>query len=319
MSDDPPICPKCNSALVEGCNGRGIIDRVDERCPLHMGTPTDELCEQCHGSGWLLSYKKPCPNMRRKHMEQHLGLELAKVMGVRASPLYDYQAGIDLTNKNIHIHGCPWRNLLPHLKLVVVSKGLNFSHRVYDDERIKNVFVGNENYRNRPLSTRDVLPNFNSVDDLVSTCFDLVIIRLGLLGYKNQAAAGALKEALLFREKHNKPTWLVEDPDCNWTHSNDGDVAFYVEDHFDKVHISPTADPGTKALHELSEHIGFDEEEGLTEPANFTQEAPTHDEDHENPADFGNEEEGTGGGGGDAHEMMNDPMMDDAPKKKGRY
>lgn len=320
MSEDPPICPKCDKTPIPGCR-QGSIGLAERRCPIHMGTPTEEICEQCHGSGWLLENKRMCPNFFSKQIKRHLGPELAKVKGVLTSPLYDRKAGVDLTGKNIRIQGCPWRNLLPHLRWALTCKGLTFSHRVYDDERIKNVFVGAEDFRARPASIRHSIPTFNSVDDLMSTSFDLVIIKLGYLGYKNQAAAGALKEALLFREKNDKPTWIVEEPNRDWTHSCDGDVAFYIDDNFNTISIKPTADPGTEALHDHHNDIGFDDDDVLDEPAAFTQEAPTH-ETTDGAIDFGDDEEEeeidySGGSGID--DMMNDPVMGDPTKKKGRY
>ena len=311
MSDDPPICPKCDKTPIPGCR-QGFIPREEDRCPLHGGNPTDEICEQCHGTGWLLEDMRMCPRFFSKQINKHLGPELSKVVGVEDGPLYDRKAGVDLTGKNLLIKGCPWRNLLPHLKWALACKGLQFFHRVYDDERIKNVFVGAEDFRARPVSTRQRIPTFNSVDDLMSTSFDLVIIKLGYLGYKNQAAAGALKEALLFREKHGKPTWLVVDPVRDWEHSRDADVVFYIDDNFNEIHIEPTADPQTKTLHDVSSDIGLDDD-GLEEPASHTYEPPTHAPLPSGDIPFGGEEEVEAN---DTDAMMNDPMMD-GPKKKG--
>jgi hypothetical protein len=117
------------------------------------------------------------------------------------------------------------------------------------DERIKNVFVGNESYKARSKSRRDEMTTFNSLSDLVGADYDFVIIQLGHLGYKNIAAAGALKEALMIRRTSQKPTWLIEEPDRPFSyecHSWSEDLQAYVDQHFEVVDLDREKDEAPK-------------------------------------------------------------------------
>ena len=80
----------------------------------------------------------------------------------------------------------------------------------------------------------------NSIGAIVGEAYDLVIIQLGLLGYKNVAAAGVLKEALMMRITQGKPTWLFETADRNitWLYSKDPEVEAYVDDNFEALDLT---------------------------------------------------------------------------------
>lgn len=218
MADE--ICPKCKMPLLPGCDGQGWIEIDDS---------TSQLCR----------------NFRGILTSQHLGPELWNVQQVLTSPLFQMETGkpptVDLTGKNLFLR-CPWPNLLPHLKWTLGCKGIKFRFVIITDQQIKNVYVGNEQYKARSVAQRDEVQTFNSLADLVAD-YDLVIIKLGYIGHSNRAAAGALKETLLIRAALNKPVWLIEDPRHTWLHSNDADVADYVEHRFKEVPIKP-ADPG---------------------------------------------------------------------------
>lgn len=214
---DERICPKCGMPPVPGCDGRGHI-------------PVDDMT------------MKLCRNLYAKALRQHLGKDLSRVQHVPSSPLLkrasDGTFVVDRTKDNLHIKGCTWSRLLPHLKLALGCKGLNFHFKILTDQQIKNVFVGNEHRQFRKPGQEF----YNSLGDLVGE-FDLVIIKLGYIGHKNVAAPGALKETLLIREASSLPTWVVEDPYRPWTHSCDPDVEYYIQDRFDVVTIKG-ADPG---------------------------------------------------------------------------
>jgi hypothetical protein len=101
------------------------------------------------------------------------------------------------------------------------------------DQQIKTVYLGNEHRKVKP----DDKEAYNSVSDLIGADFDLVIVKLGYLGYKNKAAPGALKEALLVRKDLSLPTWVIEDPQYPWTHSRDFDVEQFLDERYDTVVI----------------------------------------------------------------------------------
>lgn len=228
MADERPICPKCNAPMVPGCDGQGYI-----------------LVNRDVDEGFNSEHVQQCPNLYARQLKDHLGKELAKVQHVTSSPLLELgEPGVDLTGSNTLITNCPWRNLLPHIKWVLGRKGLLFAFCITTDERLKNVWVGNEQYKSLPTQTRESIPTFNSLTDLLGANQDLVIIKLGYIGQLNRAAPGLLKEALMIRESLHKPTWLVLDPDCPWTHSYNPDVAEYVKSNYKAIRIEPTADPG---------------------------------------------------------------------------
>jgi len=187
-----------------------------------------------------------CPNMKMRrqaeHIRSHLTPDLLTVKPVKASPLY-VPKGTDFTGKNLLIQGIPWSAFRSHLKYIVMWKvltGQGFTYKVVDDQRLKEVWLGTEAYKSRAPSAREQRETNNAIDDLVAETFDLVIIRLGLLGHKNSAAANVLREALMLRtERYNKPTWLFlsSDPEIRWQHSRDDAVDSYVEARFAAIEL----------------------------------------------------------------------------------
>lgn len=173
----------------------------------------------------------------------HLGPEFVGVKHVRNSPLFvtSDDGGpplVDRTKSNLFLKGF-YSEILRHMKWALALKGPSFHFQIITDERIKNVFVGAEAYRARPKDDRDDGAAYNSLPDLVNSP-QLLIIRLGQLGYKNVAAAGALKEALLIRAAGGLPTWLIESEEQAWTFSKDGDVSYYVDNNFEVMSFEGT-------------------------------------------------------------------------------
>lgn len=166
-----------------------------------------------------------CRNLFAKMLKSHLGEEISAVQHVSSSALYHRDGSVDRTNENLHLR-CTWEELIAHLKLVLSSKGLNFRYRIVTDEQIKTSFVSADAKRDDTVML-----------DLVGEIFKLVIIRVGFLGYKNKAAEGALKEALLIRRGLDLPTWLVEDPELPWQHSNGTEIQAYLADNFTEVSL----------------------------------------------------------------------------------
>jgi hypothetical protein len=229
-----------------------------------------------------------CKNFRAILIQKHLGPELASVDAIASSPLFQVERGkvatVDLTNKNLFLR-CPWPNLLPHLKLVLGCKWSCLRYVIITDQQIKNVYVGNEQYKNRAFAERDSRPILNSLSDLVAD-YDLVIIKLGYIGHQNRAAAGALKETLLIRAAQNKPVWLVEDPRHTWLYSHDADVADYIEHRFKVVPIEP-ANPGD-GYEDPEENLGMettDYEPREASPEPEPEEEASQDESDEEPVD----------------------------------
>lgn len=212
-----------------------------------MEAEVKDSCPECKGMKWKIIEDKarPCLCLQREMLEGFLNTSNADLAGarqIRRGPLYavDVQAGVtlDRTKDNLLIKA-PWLALRPHLRLALgyrhyLDPGFRFS--LVTDERVLNVYVGNEQYRSRKLKVRDDVDSFNGLRDLVEDP-PLVIVRLGFIGHKNVAAAGALKQALMIREVARRPTWIVYDPRYETPVSWGEEVAAYAREHFAVVVI----------------------------------------------------------------------------------
>lgn len=226
MTDD--VCSRCGYKPREGCvNGFVSIDDAKNSARL-------------------------CRNMAiRNHMEVakiRLGPEIFEAKKIMESPLFTPRAvtnskdppKVDLTKEHLHIQGITWKGLLPHLKLVFLCNS-QLKFKVVDDVRLKDVYLGGESAKNRSQRDKEAKENNNIIADIVGKEYDLVIVRLGHMGYKNIAAPGVLKEALMHRvETLGKATWLFEtsDPTITWKHSRDEDVAYYISQKFKVVELN---------------------------------------------------------------------------------
>ncbi len=209
-----------------------------------------KLCAKCNGTQVIMIDDltvEPCVCLRAKLFKQHLGAEIALAPTIVTSPLFQLGPegqlpSVDRTTENLFIKG-EWADILSHLKWALYCKGLKYRFRVVTDERIRTIFVGAEAYTARNKKQRDDMQTFNTLADLVGVEFELIVIRLGFLGHKNIAAAGAFKEALMLREVLCKPTWIVEVPSSifgpgHLTYSDD--VGDYIDNHFEVLTIKPS-------------------------------------------------------------------------------
>jgi hypothetical protein len=92
---------------------------------------------------------------------------------------------------------------------------------------------------------------YNCLSDFVGSQ-DLIILRLGYLGYPNKAAPGITKQALGIREVALKPTWIVEEPSSifgpgHYTYSED--LEEYIGQHFEVVDLRSSCASDTEAPH----------------------------------------------------------------------
>lgn len=233
MTQPADNCPICHEPVLAECGGQGH-------------TRTDELTV------------RPCNRIIARQIRAHLGTEISSVRFVRSPLFVENDKGevvTDLTTQNLWIK-TKWPGFLPHLKWTLGRKGNMFLFRIVTDLRIKSVFCGDEQYKSRPASMREDTQVYNNLEDLIGKDVDLAIIKLGYLGYKNKAAAGALKEALLLRDACLKPTWIIEDERAEhaWIHSRSPEVEDYVS-RFDEITIDPV--PGI---------TGSDEPKRVQEP-----------------------------------------------------
>src|SRR5574343_414299 len=210
------------------------------------------VCPQCNGSGWIPvddTSRRKCICAYAKELKAHLGTDIALAPTLAQSPLF-VPGGEDLTVEDLFIK-IDWATLLPHLQWALTFKtpAFKFCSDV-TDVRLLEVYLGKESYGARAKSVRDDVSTYNSLADIVGGQFDLVIIRLGKLGYPNKAMPGILKEALLLREALGKATWLVETPNSifgpgHFTYSPD--LHAYIRERYtviaiegEKRHLPPT-------------------------------------------------------------------------------
>jgi hypothetical protein len=262
------ICERCRFEMKDGCGGTGTVVKV----------VSDDSFEQ---------NVIVCPNFRRRqridNVKSRLTPEILKAPTILASPLFTpaKESGppeADHTKSNVYITGVTWNGFLPHLRLALTcccARDSAFTYKISDDRRVKEVFVGNEAFKNRTALERETKDINNAVADLVGKEFDLVILQLGHLRYKNIAAAPVLLEALMMRASLGKATWLFEssDPWWRWNMSKDPDIELYVDEHFSKLRLAGGDD---------SDHVGHlfnvddEKDDGKTEQPDWTR--PQEDE-----------------------------------------
>lgn len=201
-----------------------------------------KVCTECGGEGLIQVddlTTKMCRCAWARAMRAKLGPEIAGAPSLPkgvVSPLFvqsetDTQ---DWTTKNLYLKG-RWTDLLPHFKYAFIPRGLDFSFKFTTDEKLKTIWVGDESYKARARTKRDDVDTYNSLSDFIVDC-NLLIIRLGYLGYRNRAMPGILKEALMQREVLRRPTWLIEDPQtgtfCEGHFSYSDELWGYIQSKF---------------------------------------------------------------------------------------
>ena len=223
---------------------------------------------RCDGTGWVVrdSFNaEMCLCLKRKQVKAALGQEIwdyGSRVRVDTSPLYKpggvgNPPEIDRTRDNLFIRGT-YSTLLAHLRRGLGGKlldtGCNFHLQIVTDERLKNVFVGNESSK---LLKKERREYNESVGDLIGVEHDLVVIRLGHLGHTNKAAPGLLKESLLLRAGLGKPTWVCENTDIPFRGAYMDspaypawslDVVDYMEQRYETIDLDVIPAPVQEAL-----------------------------------------------------------------------
>ena len=211
----------------------------------------DDNCPVCHGARWKISGEKArtCLCLSTEMLSDYLGPDLNGAPKITEGPLYALDANfnprLDRTSENLYIKST-WPVVLPHIRLALGYcwyHNMAFRYLILTDERILNVFVGNEQYNNRSRKTREDRESYNGLRDLVEDPH-LVIVRLGFIAYKNVAAPGALKQALMIREVARKPTWIVHNiNDPPPVSLNDWEINSYLKEYFDTLDLSTITTP----------------------------------------------------------------------------
>lgn len=121
------------------------------------------------------------------------------------------EVGVDRMEDNLFLKG-PWGLVCQHLRwclLIKQHRYPDFTFKLVNDQRIVDVYVGNESFKNKAARDREDGENNNSLSDLVREQ-DLLLLRLGVLGSVNKAAANAVLSVLRIRSDAGKPVWLIE-------------------------------------------------------------------------------------------------------------
>jgi hypothetical protein len=106
--------------------------------------------------------------------------------------------------RNSYLIDAAWSDARAIIK-VAMYKNPNIHFRITSDREIRDVGVGSTS---RQARGEDAVVVFNSLQDLMESP-QVVIIRLGELGYKNKAAPGLLEEALSIRTDRGLSTWIL--------------------------------------------------------------------------------------------------------------
>ncbi len=243
----------------------------------------DKTCPECRGTKWRIVGDKAqaCVCLKRSMIDNFLGPDLAGAPQIRTGPLYAVEVAngvvLDRTSDNLLIKS-GWAALRPHLRLALGYRHYveqTFRYVILTDERVLNVYVGNERYGSRSRKIREDQDSFNGLKDLIEGP-PLVIVRLNFIGHKNIAAPGALKQALMIREVAHKPTWIIYDPNYDTPISWNEEVVAYVHEHFEVVDFkklgvpSPPSGPPTMEV----------EEHELPAPRPKPQPPPRREESH---------------------------------------
>jgi len=246
---DPPVCPICKSQ-------DGKID---------VGDDAD---------------KKQCVCSFRTNIKKRLPPDIAEAPPMNASPLLEVggpgEVKVDLTSENLFIKGY-WSDLASHLRLVLTIKMLHnllYQFQIITDARLRDVYVGSESYTARSRKKRDDIETNNKLSDVIGGDRELVIIRLGFLGYANRAMPGILKEAILLRHAVGKPTWIIEEPNSIFGpghFSYDAEVAELISQRFSVVEIKARVERELVPRGVKGAHLAVTEEEGMSLD---TEEAP---------------------------------------------
>ncbi len=191
-------------------------------------------CPQCGGSGVVRSIER---GEHRVDVECVCGLRLRKRLAlgddiytapvIRESPLNRK------TTTNVFVTAA-WRALLPHLRLALGMawhagelEARPFTFKVVTDEQILRASLA----RDRDPDQYEVTIGGAS----------LLIVRLGFLGWRNQAMAGYLREALMRRlDVDRAPVWLADTPKLLFESGHlswDAAVGAYVAEHCERVRL----------------------------------------------------------------------------------
>jgi hypothetical protein len=163
--------------------------------------------------GYLMPKAIVCPNIYVKAVYHHLDPQLrcCETVVKKVTQLVKIAA----QHRFLYFPSLPWNVLAAHAKDYVLRQPepLRYTHRVTSDREIVGVRLGKRDSLHDIVSDEMFLEvaSFKDIDDFLRPP-QLVIVRLGDMGYKNVAAAGWVYEAINMRVLENKRTWVMVTP-----------------------------------------------------------------------------------------------------------
>jgi hypothetical protein len=176
------------------CKGRGVVLVPKEERPVYALPGTTKFCECVYKRDLMLNLRsgwKP----------------LTKVRSTEGSPL------IGRTRANMWVRANE-KEIKGHLRAAVLKHSPRWRFKVITDADLMTTWLysANEVYDADVGQARARGDNTTSrVSDLVEP-WDLLIIRMGYKGARNQAMPEVFLEALLHREHLDRPTWVLDSP-----------------------------------------------------------------------------------------------------------
>jgi hypothetical protein len=215
---------------------------------------------------------KQCVCSFRADCRKRLPPEIAGATPVKETPLLKIggpgEVFADLTTENLFIKGY-WEDLACHLLRVLTFKMLHnlmYPFQILMDTQLRDIYVGSEAYTSRSRKNRDEIRTYNSLSDAIGVDKELVIIRLGFLGWHNKAMPGILKEAIRIRRGVGKATWLIEEPNSIFGpghFSYDPEVAEMISQQYSVIEIASTVERAVVPRGVVGAHLAM-EEEGMS-------------------------------------------------------
>jgi hypothetical protein len=146
----------------------------------------------------------------------------------------------DRTEEDLFLKGS-WSLVCSHLRWCLLLKRKNypeFTFKLVDDQRLIDVYVGNEAFKNKSESARESYETNNSLSDLVRDP-SLLLVRLGILRTANKAAASAVLSALTIRAAAGMPVWIIEGdrPFGDGHRAYNHELGDYIDDRYEIVDL----------------------------------------------------------------------------------
>lgn len=199
-------------------------------------------CEKCNNTGTIVvvvgteTRGQSCECLQRVRLFEYLGDQLYAAPEWRYSALYNEQA--DRTKDSLFLRG-KGPLARAHIRWVLRHKFQHtngkFRYLIATDERLKNVFVGDESYSQMNPEDRGSRRTYNNLASVVQPP-DLLIIELGRLRGRHGGGPKAFLNAIAGRGAA-KPTWVIEG-DVLFTVGHTAyseEAADHLREHFEEV------------------------------------------------------------------------------------